>query len=829
MSDEKINVEIGASIGELIEGMRAGAEAVEGATLQMKGALAGLNEAFEAAMAPLVAFMAVLQGGKFLGEAISATVDMSKEATKLGRQLGISANEAGALSIAINKVHGTTEGYAAAATMLTRQIKNNEDGVKAMGVQTRNADGSLRNMQDIMVSAIDTLKGYKEGTDRNLAAQTLFGRGAANLGPILRLTSAAMEEAKAKQEELGLTITKEGQERVMAYRDAMTEANEVMEAVKVAIGNAVLPMFTALGEWFANNGVTIVNVFRSAMSYLGAVIEGVGGIIGVFWDGVSAIFTALRQAIDEVFGPGAVEKFMTFANALKVVQVGFALLKDYAQLVTDVIVTFVETTIAGITAWAQIVKALLALDFTAARAAWDGGMKAMEDRVAQGVNKMKADMAGVAPGIAALWNASAPKEHAADDKLAGGGKQYKAPDDTKEKDKTKILMDGLEHRLALMKEAALQMSVIDNQNHQLSIADEADYWAKQLQTAGLSLAAKDAIQKKYDAAHLSALSQRYAQEKAIGEAFMAGNQAAELANVDQRAALLDREVALGRVTNAQKIAAEQQFEAQRYAIQQAGFEARLAILAKDPTQGAAYAAMLNQKLALDAQYEAKKAALETQAQVESQKMLTTGINTVSQTWAQNLTKMATLQQGFAQTVQGMWQGMITAIANAFEQMLQQWLQQQLTALIMGKTQNTADALSKITANAGVAGSAAFASTAAIPITGPALAPAAAAAAVAGALSFAPMASAAGGFDIPSGVNPITQLHQREMVLPQQYADVIRGMAGGSGSGMGDIHVNVSAMDAHSFKGWLQNNGGGDVIMQHLASANRNFRQRAFVR
>ena len=98
MADEQINVKIGASIGELIEGMRAGAEAVEGATLQMKGALAGLNEAFETAMAPLAAFIAILQGGKFLGEAIAATVDMNKEAAKLGRQLGISANEAGALS-----------------------------------------------------------------------------------------------------------------------------------------------------------------------------------------------------------------------------------------------------------------------------------------------------------------------------------------------------------------------------------------------------------------------------------------------------------------------------------------------------------------------------------------------------------------------------------------------------------------------------------------------------------------------------------------------------------------------------------------------------------
>ena len=179
--------------------------------------------------------------------------------------------------------------------------------------------------------------------------------------------------------------------------------------------------------------------------------------------------------------------------------------------------------------------------------------------------------------------------------------------------------------------------------------------------------------------------------------------------------------------------------------------------------------------------------------------------------------MATLQQGFAQTVQGMWQGMITAIANAFEQMLQQWLQQQLTALILGKTQNTADALSKITANAGVAGSAAFASTAAIPVTGPAMAPAAAAAAMAGAMSFAPMASAAGGFDIPSGVNPVTQLHQREMVLPADLADNVRNMTGGAG----DVHFHISAMDARSFTGFLQTTGG-DLIIKHLQRANRNF-------
>lgn len=51
-------------------------------------------------------------------------------------------------------------------------------------------------------------------------------------------------------------------------------------------------------------------------------------------------------------------------------------------------------------------------------------------------------------------------------------------------------------------------------------------------------------------------------------------------------------------------------------------------------------------------------------------------------------------------------------------------------------------------------------------------------------------SAAGGWDVPSvsGAIPAV-LHPREMVLPESYADVIRGMAGGDGGGGVTINVN----------------------------------------
>jgi hypothetical protein len=97
---------------------------------------------------------------------------------------------------------------------------------------------------------------------------------------------------------------------------------------------------------------------------------------------------------------------------------------------------------------------------------------------------------------------------------------------------------------------------------------------------------------------------------------------------------------------------------------------------------------------------------------------------------------------------------------------------------------SAEATAVVGANAAEAGSGAAASQASIPVVGPVLAIAAMAAIFAAVSGMGKgIKSASGGFDIPSGLNPITQLHEEEMVLPKQHANVIRQLAGqGEGSG-----------------------------------------------
>lgn len=53
-------------------------------------------------------------------------------------------------------------------------------------------------------------------------------------------------------------------------------------------------------------------------------------------------------------------------------------------------------------------------------------------------------------------------------------------------------------------------------------------------------------------------------------------------------------------------------------------------------------------------------------------------------------------------------------------------------------------------------------------------------------------SAAGGWDIPAGLNPLTQLHEQEMVLPAEHANTIRGLA--SAGGGEPIVINATGGD-----------------------------------
>ena len=343
-----------------------------------------------------------------------------------------------------------------------------------------------------------------------------------------------------------------------------------------------------------------------------------------------------------------------------------------------------------------------------------------------------------------------------------------------EQRRTEIVRDGLEARIALMQK--------DPNRNPAEIAAGM----RAIQDLETSQAAK--IQAIRDAAAKAALDK----ERALADARLSAHEAATTAQLEASITAQAKELEGVKASKSEILKAERDAEQKRLDNALAFANARIALLQEKGDGGA------DQTAAIEAE-EAKKLAI-MQASAEKIKALNAQLKAESP-WSAIADEMGGSMGKAVQGVQdktmtlreaenAIWADMK---ASFIKHMVMEPLQQmamravretaiyqmlagsQVAAQTVASTTVTgvkaAESATIVGANAVEAGSGAAASQAAIPIVGPALAVAAMLALVAKVRN---LKSARGGFDI-GDEEPLTQLHAREMVLPRQHADTIRGM------------------------------------------------------
>ncbi|MFO1394716.1 MAG: hypothetical protein U1F09_13205 [Steroidobacteraceae bacterium] len=243
-----------------------------------------------------------------------------------------------------------------------------------------------------------------------------------------------------------------------------------------------------------------------------------------------------------------------------------------------------------------------------------------------------------------------------------------------------------------------------------------------------------------------------------------------------------------QITNEQYLALEQQFEDRRYAIKQQALQNELLLNEASGDNPVAAARIKEQLLELERQYQMRKAEIQQQAQLAA-----TGggsLKGVFQSMQQSLTQaldgMLSRTTTFAQGMRNVWASLRQSVIGEVMRMLMVKVQAFAREKLL--------ALAHISAEGAKAGAGAAASQASIPYVGPILAVAAMASVLGSVLGLGSgIKSAAGGFDIPSGLNPVTQLHAEEMVLPADIANPLRDSLSGGGGGQQPVELKgVSA-------------------------------------
>lgn len=808
-----------------IEGFRRGFAEAQGVARQTSEGISReinrLGGTFDGLRGKILAITGVLAGGNFFRSAIDATVSMHVETARLAREFGITQDRALALRTAVNDMHVPLEVVSSAVNKLTVGLGDGGEKFEKLGIKVKDGNGQFLDMATIMANANARILQFKEGADRNAIAAQVYGKSWQEVIRILELTPSRLDAAIQKIKELGIELKPEAVEE---YRGALNDANDVYEAMQVRIGMELLPTLTNLAKYFAEVGPTSTKVFTWALKHVIQFAEELvlafrlawndlaifGKQLGTFFDTLGAI------ALAAVSGQWRSIKDLWNAGTAEIEALDSKHLATYYRLNREHL-NRVERLWSEHNEKLKVTKGPPTGGGSASGLLGNDEKKERRDnrpsRVPQWENELR-EFATVNAELARRQGQFYEQSTAQElqfwqGKLAmvqGGGKAEIA-------ERTAVLKKIYDAKLAMFRQEyeaeiasyrAREAEAQNNAARRMAIAEQEAAAVAQ-RYGGNS---KEYAQAE---ARVTQLKREAIAQRQQMEMIAAGVERDRmLASLDMAEADAKAQVQLKTMSNAQLLALQEQFEAQRVEIRRryAQMEREMVDPEKDPVRYQELTAQIQQ---IEMGHQARLGEIRRQAAVQMQNDGSAQVwSSMSQSFGEAVDAMIfkgqtlrqSLQNIFRQVFQTFMQEMVTkplmaaAIRAVKETALYQSLfgaqvatQTAASAQIVGT--KAAEATAVVSANAAEGASGAAASQAAIPFVGPVLAIAAFAAIMALILGAgSKIKSAAGGYDIPSGTNPVTQLHEQEMVLPRAEANAVREMARGKRSGQSESSVVV---------------------------------------
>jgi hypothetical protein len=725
-------------------------------------------------------------------EHLSQEVGMpAAEISRLGfaaKAMGVDIDETGAMMARLAKASiegaGGTSVYAKAF----------ED----LGVNVRNADGSMKSSGEILNAIADAFARSADGPAKTALAMQLMGRAGAEMIPLLNQGSAGLKAMADQADATGSVISgpmAEGMERTSIETATMKAAfsgleNTLYEAFKPALDDLITGVTgatEALTHWFATTSAGN-SVLAGIVLSIDTMIEAVETLTFIgkeAWNFWSEFFDNMG---DGFAGMGAIAGDITHGNFA---EVG----KDWSRLMDHM-----KADTAGHTA--DMIGDLA--DFSARTRALVSNLR----------DNASVDVSGGKDGDAA-------KKAALDaSNLEQGGGQ-KSQVQAWQQQLTAMLLASKtfgdaaksqemafwQEKLAAIKgggtEEVAERAEINSKLYSL----ESEANAKSVE------AAKEAARKAAAAAREAARQAQEEAKKAAEEQVAIAHDNAATAIVIAKMTLaakvqaLDAEVSDHKITEAQKITLEEQYAKDKLALDLKSVDDEIDVNNMSVVQ---LNQALNEKRKLYAAFgleiqqdDAQMAASLRKDQDEAAKHWEQSLQPVGKAFDSMFEGVLEHHETFVQAMNKLELSLFNSFIGDVEKRVVHWAASELAqtgATVAGQAARTSAAAggaaaqhamdeASILRDAKKAAAGAYAAVAEIPIVGPILAPVAAAVAFAGVEAF----SAAGGMDQVPYDNAPFMLHKNETVLPAEIAQRYRDAAPGAGGGAlhmnGDIHIH----------------------------------------
>jgi hypothetical protein len=353
-----LEIQMLANMAELRKQMDQGVGIVQGAAAQMQKAASLAGKA-------LGLIGVGLSVGAFTGF-IRNAIDAADALDEMSGRVGVSAKELSGLQLAYKQAGLGNEVMAASITKLSQEMSEGNAGLRALGVNARDATGQLKSPTAVLLELSDKFAALEDGAGKTALAIEIFGKSGAEMVPLLNSGSDGIGELIAMSERLGLVIEDETAAQAGQFNDTLELLGLGVQGVGSRIAAQLLPTLTNLTGSFLESMTQGDRLSRTA-DILSAAMKGLY-TIGV---GVVEMFSTLGKAAGG--GIGAIMAMLQgdFAGAKRIL----------GEAKTDILGGWSDTAKAISQAWSNESNAAVAASANVLKANGDllAGQKAREE------------------------------------------------------------------------------------------------------------------------------------------------------------------------------------------------------------------------------------------------------------------------------------------------------------------------------------------------------------------------------------------------------------------------------------------------------------------
>ena len=225
---------------------------------------------------------------------IKSAIDAADQLNKLSQKIGISVEALSTLRFAAQLSDVSLETLQKGIKGLSQNIAEANTGIgdgaqvfDALGISVRNADGSMKSTEAVLLQVADVFANLEDGAVKTALAVKLFGKSGMDMIPFLNQGAAGITQLTAEAERLGLKLTTETARSAETFNDNLTALKASSSSLGIALARDFLPELT-----------NITNAMREAANEAGtlkALWVGLGGVGNLIFNG-----TEIKRARDEV-------------------------------------------------------------------------------------------------------------------------------------------------------------------------------------------------------------------------------------------------------------------------------------------------------------------------------------------------------------------------------------------------------------------------------------------------------------------------------------------------------------------------------------------------